>query len=79
MRNRNLFPEKKYPVVTAEVRDAWEVVAKFMNKHPTLSFHISPWDAKDDNKYTLQTFIEETEVNVLSAETKWKSKDKGGH
>ena len=38
-----------------EYQKAWNKIAEYMNKSGILSFHVSPWDANDNDKYSLIT------------------------
>lgn len=67
-----LTDEQKH-VSQEELQDAWEVIARYLNNHPQLTFFIDPWDGEMNNHYTL-TFRDDygKDHDLVSATTTWK-------
>jgi hypothetical protein len=45
----------KQEVTKDDAQSAWNIVARYLNKRPELSFYIDPWNKKDENRYTLSS------------------------
>ncbi|MGE6578981.1 hypothetical protein ACQKFM_29170 [Paenibacillus xylanexedens] len=63
--------------IPEEVQEAWNSIAKFLNKQEELTFHISPFHktskGKRQRKYTLETT--NNEISIVASD-EWKSEDK---
>jgi hypothetical protein len=66
--------QKKSVEIPAEVQEAWDKVAEFLNGRPELTFFISPWTLEyRERRYTLHNILELHDVAII-ANNSWEGR-----
>ncbi|AJA42628.1 hypothetical protein phiCT9441A_15 (endogenous virus) [Clostridium phage phiCT9441A] len=59
---------KKQEVTKEEAQKAWNIVARYLNTRPEISFYLTPWgEQNDERKYSIGSI----DSTFLVADTEW--------
>lgn len=59
---------KKQEITKEDAQKAWNIVARYLNTRPEISFYLSPWGEKnDERKYSIGSIYS----TILVADTEW--------